>query len=200
MGAIFLLLAGISWAFVILHVKKHNWVSSPVALASWQMLLAAIPLSLAAYVMEGSPTQIPLNAERLGEIFFIGPAATSVCFVISAEYGRKISAFGMSNFTMGGAFNWHLIFLLLLRCTCFKCIFIGTFSHHVCVHPARPSCTPRQIEHRFHSGRSLPIKYFLTEIFEITTALALLNYRRIRAYYKIVNAQPNAYWKYSRAS
>ncbi len=101
MGAIFLLLAGISWAFVILHVKKHNWVSSPVALASWQMLLAAIPLSLAAYVMEGSPTQIPLNAERLGEIFFIGPAATSVCFVISAEYGRKISAFGMSNFTMG---------------------------------------------------------------------------------------------------
>lgn len=103
-------------------------------------------------------------------------------------------------FYNGGAFNWHLIFLLLLRCTCFKCIFIGTFSHHVCVHPARPSCTTRQIEHRFHSGRSLPIKYFLTEIFEITTALALLNYRRIRAYYKIVNAQPNAYWKYSRAS
>lgn len=100
-GAIFLILAAISWAIVILHVKKHNWVSSPLALAPWQMLLATIPLSVAACVIEGSPTQIPFNAERLGEIFFIGPVATSVCFVISSEYGRRISTFGMSNFTMG---------------------------------------------------------------------------------------------------
>ncbi|MXI49871.1 EamA family transporter [Pseudomonas moraviensis] len=136
-GAIFLLLAGISWAFVILHVKKHNWVSSPVALAPWQMLHAAIPLSLAAYVMEDSPTQIPLNAERLGEIFFIGPAATSVCFVISAEYGRRISAFGMSNFTMGVPLIGILFSYSCLDAPVSSVFLLGFFSS--CL---RSSCPP----------------------------------------------------------
>lgn len=113
-GAVFLILAAISWAFVILHVKKHNWVSSPLALAPWQMLLATIPLSVAAYVIEGSPAQIEFNAERLGEIFFIGPVATSVCFVISAEYGRRISTFGMSNFTLGVPLTGILISYVVL--------------------------------------------------------------------------------------
>ncbi|MBT1582189.1 hypothetical protein KK473_26645, partial [Klebsiella pneumoniae] len=34
-------------------------------------------------------------------IVFIGPIATSVCFVISTECGRKVSSFTMSNFTLG---------------------------------------------------------------------------------------------------
>ena len=116
-GAVLLLLAAISWAFVILHVKKHTWVSSPLALAPWQMLLATVPLTVAACVVEGSPTQIDFNAERLAEIFFIGPVATSVCFVISAEYGRRISTFGMSNFTLGVPLTGILISCLVLDAT-----------------------------------------------------------------------------------
>ena len=100
-GAIFLLLAAVSWAIVILHVKRHRWVTPPLALAPWQMLLATIPLAIAAYVSEGSPTSIVLDRKLAEELFFIGPVATSACFVISAEYGRRISTFGMSNFTLG---------------------------------------------------------------------------------------------------
>jgi len=101
LGAVFLLLAAVSWAIVILHVKRHRWVTAPLALAPWQMFLATIPLAIAAYVSEGSPTSIVLNRKLVQELFFIGPIATSACFVISAEYGRRISTFGMSNFTLG---------------------------------------------------------------------------------------------------
>jgi len=34
-------------------------------------------------------------------MFFIGPVATSACFVISAKHGHRISSFAMSNFTLG---------------------------------------------------------------------------------------------------
>ncbi|QDD88874.1 EamA family transporter [Pseudomonas oryzihabitans] len=101
LGAGFLLLAALSWAIVILHVKRHRWVTPALVLAPWQMLLATIPLAIAAYVSEGSPAAIVLDRKLAEELFFIGPIATSACFVISAEYGRRISTFGMSNFTLG---------------------------------------------------------------------------------------------------
>lgn len=101
MGAAFLLLAAISWAVVILHVKRHRWTSSPIELAPWQMLLASVPLAIVAFVQEGSPANIEMNLGLVQMLVFIGPIATSACFVISAEHGRRISTFEMSNFTLG---------------------------------------------------------------------------------------------------
>ena len=101
MGAVFLIIGAISWSLVILHIKRHKWTASPVDLAPWQMLLATVPLAGFAYALEGSPTAISVDSNLLELLFFIGPVATSACFVISAEYGRRISTFGMSNFTLG---------------------------------------------------------------------------------------------------
>lgn len=101
MGAVLLLLAAACWSAVILHIRRHQWVSSPLALAPWQMLLATIPLGAMAFTFEGVPTAIPFDGHLLELLFFIGPIATSACFVISAEYGRRITAFSMSNFTLG---------------------------------------------------------------------------------------------------
>lgn len=101
MGAGFLLLAAIAWAVVILHVKRHRWTSSPIELAPWQMLLASVPLAVIAFVQEGSPASIAFNTSLVQMLVFIGPIATSACFVISAEHGRRISTFEMSNFTLG---------------------------------------------------------------------------------------------------
>ncbi|MDK8264597.1 drug/metabolite transporter (DMT)-like permease [Pseudomonas sp. SORGH_AS199] len=100
-GAAFLLLAAVSWAFVILHVKRHRWVTPALLLAPWQMLLATIPLAIAAYLVEGPPVAIVWDRTLVEALLFIGPIATSACFVISAEHGRRISTFGMSNFTLG---------------------------------------------------------------------------------------------------
>lgn len=101
LGCAFLLVGAVCWSIVILHIRRHSWSASPLDLAPWQMLIATIPLSAFAYALEGSPTNIAFDRELIELLFFIGPVATSACFVISAEYGRRITAFAMSNFTLG---------------------------------------------------------------------------------------------------
>lgn len=101
MGAGFLVMAAIAWSMVILHVRRHRWVSSPLALAPWQMLLATLPLAILGTAFEGLPHDVDWNVSLIETMFFIGPIATSACFVISAEHGRRISTFAMSNFTLG---------------------------------------------------------------------------------------------------
>jgi len=101
MGAGFLLIGAIAWSAVILHVRRHRWVSPPLALAPWQMLLAAVPLSGLAFALHGAPRDIAWTPHLVELLVFIGPVATSACFVISAEHGRRISTFAMSNFTLG---------------------------------------------------------------------------------------------------
>ncbi len=58
MGASFLIGGAIAWSIVILHIKQHKWQASPLELAPWQMALATIPLAIAAYSIEGAPTDI----------------------------------------------------------------------------------------------------------------------------------------------
>ncbi|MCC6983643.1 MAG: EamA family transporter [Bauldia sp.] len=101
MGCVFLLLAAIAWSIVIVHVRRHSWTARPIRLAPWQMLLATIPLTIAAIVYEGSPAAIEWSPNLVALLAYIGPVATSACFVISAEYGRRVSTFAMSNITLG---------------------------------------------------------------------------------------------------
>ena len=42
MGCLFLLVGAIAWSVTISHIRHHRWTGSPLALAPWQMLLAAI--------------------------------------------------------------------------------------------------------------------------------------------------------------
>ena len=100
-GNVLLLTAAICWSLVILHVRRHRFLSRPIELAPWQMLFAAVPLGLMALVTEGPPTHIGWSLELVGLLAYIGPLATSACFVISTEHGRRISTFAMSNITMG---------------------------------------------------------------------------------------------------
>lgn len=101
MGCLFLLGAAMAWSVTILHIRHHRWTTSPLALAPWQMLLAAIPLTGCAWAVEGAPHLLAVNDGLLGLLVFIGPVATSACVVISAEHGRRITTFAMSNFTLG---------------------------------------------------------------------------------------------------
>lgn len=101
MGTCFLLIAAISWSLVILHIKHHTWTMTPLQLAPWQMVLATIPLIGFAYLLEGFPKNITYDSNLLALLIYIGPIATSACFVISAEHGRRISTFAMSNCTLG---------------------------------------------------------------------------------------------------
>lgn len=114
MGTAFLLTGAICWSVAIMHIKHHRWSASPLALAPWQMLLASVPLSGFAFALEGSPAAIPFDRRLLELLLFIGPIATSACFVIAAEHGRRISTFAMSNFTLGVPLIGILASVLLL--------------------------------------------------------------------------------------
>lgn len=101
MGATLLIIGAISWSLVIVHVRHHRWHASPLSLAPWQMLLAAVPLALIAWGVEGPPAAIALDSRLLWLLLFIGPVATSLCFVISSEHGRRVSVFTLANITLG---------------------------------------------------------------------------------------------------
>ncbi|WP_240722478.1 DMT family transporter [Poseidonocella sp. HB161398] len=101
MGAGFLLTGAVCWSAVILHVRRHRWQTPPLALAPWQMLLATLPLGAIALLREGVPQGIGWSLPLVELLVFIGPVATSACFVISAEHGRRISSFAMANVTLG---------------------------------------------------------------------------------------------------
>ncbi|NHO33995.1 DMT family transporter [Acetobacter fallax] len=100
-GAGMLLLAAIGWSLVILHVRRHQWVSRPIDLAPWQMLFATAVLSVISLAVAGRPHVTQWTPELCILLLFIGPIATSFCFVISAEVGRRVSTFIMSNITLG---------------------------------------------------------------------------------------------------
>lgn len=115
MGNIFLLLAAIAWSGVILHVKRHRWTSSALALAPWQMALASLPMAGLAWGLEGPPpTLVGGDGSTLALLAFIGPVATSACFIISSEHGRRISTFAMTNVTLGVPLVGILSSVLLL--------------------------------------------------------------------------------------
>ena len=86
---------------MILHVRRHVWAGRPIDIVPWQMLFAAVPLVILAALFEGSLNKVAWTPELTGLIVYIGPIATAVCFVVSSEYGRRVSTFTMSNVTMG---------------------------------------------------------------------------------------------------
>lgn len=101
MGAAFLLAGAVFWSLAILHIRRHRWQAAPLELAPWQMLMASVLLACFAYGIEGTAMHVPVDLFLVELLVFIGPVATSACFVIAAEYGRRITPFAMSNFTLG---------------------------------------------------------------------------------------------------
>lgn len=101
LAALLLLVCAIAWSIVIYHVRHHRWDSTPLQLAPWQMLVASVLLGIVATLFERPLLDIHLTHDVLWQLLFIGPVATSFCFVISSEYGRRITTFAMSNFTLG---------------------------------------------------------------------------------------------------
>jgi drug/metabolite transporter (DMT)-like permease len=51
-GTLALLLNAVLWAGVSIHIRRHTWVASPLDLQPWQLLIALVPLAIAALVLE----------------------------------------------------------------------------------------------------------------------------------------------------
>jgi len=85
-----LMAAAGSWAVSIVYVRQHRFTASALALAPWQMLLAAALLLPCAWTLEG-PLR-PVDAGGAASLAYVGPVATAFAYWAVVEAGRHFRA------------------------------------------------------------------------------------------------------------
>ena len=85
-----LLGAAILWAISIVAIRAHRFTASTLALAPWQMLMAAGLLFPVALWFEGAPR--PIGSDGAASLAFVGPVATAFAYWAVVEVGRHFPA------------------------------------------------------------------------------------------------------------
>jgi len=93
-GYVMLMGAAALWAVTIVFVRAHRFSASQLALAPWQMLVAAILLLPCAAAVEGPTT--PFNMSGALALAYVGPVATAFAYWAIVETGRHFAASTMS--------------------------------------------------------------------------------------------------------
>ena len=86
-----LIAAAMSWAAGILHVRAHNWISSPLSLSPWQMLIAGI-LIMAMSIFREDRSDTNWTMEFFYILAFIGVFATAFCYWGAVTVSRHLPA------------------------------------------------------------------------------------------------------------
>lgn len=89
-----LLGAAAAWAISIVSVRAHQFRTSALALAPWQMLVAVLLLLPLAAGLEGARPRVPLRA--MAALSYVGPIATAFAYWAAVEAGRLVRATTMS--------------------------------------------------------------------------------------------------------
>jgi drug/metabolite transporter (DMT)-like permease len=90
LGAAGLILSAFLWAATTIHLRRHEWRSSPLDLMPWQLLIAVVPLAVAAMVLEAG-RQIHWEPTAVVAVLFSGPLATALAFWLSQSISRSLS-------------------------------------------------------------------------------------------------------------
>ena len=85
-----LMLAAAGWAISIVFVRAHRFQASALALAPWQMLMAATLLLPFAIAVEGAMPV--LNRRGLASLAYVAPLATAFAYWAVVEVGRHVRA------------------------------------------------------------------------------------------------------------
>lgn len=90
LGAAGLLLSAVLWAVTTIQLRHHQWKSSPLDLMPWQLIVALVPLAIAALVLDaGRPAHWEPTA--VAAVLFSGPLATALAFWLSQSISRSLS-------------------------------------------------------------------------------------------------------------
>lgn len=90
-GAGMIVLAAISWAMSIVYVRSHRWVATPFQVLPWQVLLAAVVMSVMAVSTEGLPRS-DWSAELIGLLMYGGLVATALAYWAMTMVNRSLPA------------------------------------------------------------------------------------------------------------
>lgn len=91
LGNALLLAAAMLGSVAILHVRAHQWDSSPLQLAPWQMVLAALPLGLLSGLTEDW-SAVRWSGDLGLILLYNGPLATAFCFWAVVSVTRALPA------------------------------------------------------------------------------------------------------------
>lgn len=78
--------AAAAWAIPIVFVRSHRFAATALAIAPWQMLVAAVVLLPVVPGVEGSPPSI--GAIGIASLAYVGPIATAFAYWAVVEAGR----------------------------------------------------------------------------------------------------------------
>ena len=88
-GTLALVVNGILWAAVTIHIRRHTWLSSPLDLQPWMLLIAAVPIIASAVILEQGRDvrwELPLVLALL----YSGPLATAFANWASQSITRSM--------------------------------------------------------------------------------------------------------------
>lgn len=90
-GSALILLAALCWAANIIYVRAHKWISTPFQLVFWQVLLAALVLSIIALLVHGAP-HIEWSASLAIEFLYGGMIGTALAYWAMAMINKSVPA------------------------------------------------------------------------------------------------------------
>lgn len=78
-GHLLLLLAAITNAATAVHIRGHHWTTTPLGAMPWQLVGAAIPMTVVALILDGIPN-IDWTPQLAGIVAYQGALATGTAF------------------------------------------------------------------------------------------------------------------------
>ncbi len=88
----YLLAAAALWAATIIHIRMHQWASTSLALAPWQMLIGLIPLVALAWLVEGPLPHLSFSTDAVILALYSGPLITAFPFWAFVTVARTLPA------------------------------------------------------------------------------------------------------------
>jgi len=99
-GNLMLILAAISWACTLLHVRYAKWHSTPFQLIPWQLLTGAIPVTIIAAIYEPT-TQIHWTNSSTFCLLFNALLGTAFAYWGVIVTGKRLSVINISLCLLG---------------------------------------------------------------------------------------------------
>ena len=86
-----LLLGAISQAATSVHIRRHQWRSSPLAQLPWQLVVATIPVAVITYSLEG-PLEVDWTPLLIAIVVYEGAFASGVAMWAQLTVLRRLPA------------------------------------------------------------------------------------------------------------
>ncbi len=112
-GAIFMLLAAISWAIGTVLLKSIDWQLPTLTNVAWQILFCAVPVTLVAMLLEPLPDPRLLSLEAVVALLYLFLFPMSFCqwayFKTVSLLPASVAAIGTLMVPVIGVYSSHLI-------------------------------------------------------------------------------------------